>query len=235
MSAGAEAGGGRLDHDLVAPAAQRGIVGAERPDLAVTDRPRPSPRGGGHRRATPRGTAVASPNDACASAAACSMTASNSASSSTRRIPARPPPAAALSITGKPSAAAASTAASAPSSGLAVPRHDRQPGALGDQLDGDPVAHAAEHLGIGAEEPARRGGRRWRRWSGPRPPAPIPATTRRRRRRPGRGRARQDRHRRQRRPNRPPARSHRFDSDRRAGRPRGAAARVRRRPRGRCG
>ena len=32
----AEAGGGRLDDDLVAPTAQRGIVRAERPDLAMS-------------------------------------------------------------------------------------------------------------------------------------------------------------------------------------------------------
>ena len=31
---GGQAGGGRLDHDLVTPAAQRGIVRAERPDVA---------------------------------------------------------------------------------------------------------------------------------------------------------------------------------------------------------
>ena len=35
---------------------------------------------------------------------------------------------------------------------LAVPRHDPQPGALGNPLDGDPVAYAAQHLGVGAQE-----------------------------------------------------------------------------------
>ena len=235
MSAGAEAGGGRLDHDLVAPPAQRGIVRAERPDLAVADRPRPSPRGGGHPTSNAsrysRGVAerclrfgrgvlddrqqlglVVDAPDAGPAAAGGGLEHHGEAE---RRRPRRPrrrhrrarPPFHGTTRSPAPSASRLTAIRS---------RTRRSTSASGPR-------------NLHAEASADRG--RGRILGRRRPSRPQRVDV-------GGGEGAGERVRtgawRRRRPSRPPARSHRCDSGRRGGRPRAAAAHARRRARGPC-
>ena len=152
MSARAEAGARRLDHDLVAPAAQRCVVRAERPYLAVPighDRHLEVAGAGEQRLEVQRG--VAEPRLRIGRG----LVDDREQLSRTVDAPDADSPSAGggLEHHGEPERGGRLDGRVWTIERAPVPRHDRQAGALGTQLDGDPVTHAAKHIGIGTQEP----------------------------------------------------------------------------------